>query len=130
MLSCREQNALLHQACGIADTSDVLSASLNCEIVEVRTPENDSRIGGSGDEAHMAKNSGVQTNTLSSYFPLNRRLVHPNQFSKLTARELPFCALFSMAYTTCLVFKESRCGNHATFAELSVASKLTFTFEP
>jgi len=59
-----EKNALLHEAGGVADASNVVAVGFDGEIVEVDAAENDAGIGGSGLEAEFCVDSGVETHTI------------------------------------------------------------------
>jgi len=76
MLSRGKEDALFHQAGGVADTSDVFPACLDDEIVQVRAPKHDAGIGRRRNQADMAKDSGMKTDALRTDFTLNSGLEH------------------------------------------------------
>src|SRR5580692_7703060 len=65
MLRRREQDSLLHQAGGVADSRNVVALSFNGKIVEVRAAKDDARVSRRRKEANMSEDSGVKTHTFS-----------------------------------------------------------------
>ena len=55
----REKNALLHEACGVADAGDVVAVGLDMEIVEVDAAENYAGIRGSRLKTEFSVDAGV-----------------------------------------------------------------------
>jgi len=76
MLSGGQEDALFHQAGGVADAGDVFPARLDDEIVQVRTSKHDAGIGRCRNQADMAKDSGMETDALGTDFTLNSGLEH------------------------------------------------------
>lgn len=64
MLGGGEQDALLHEAGGVADAGDVVAVSFDWEIVEIHAAENDAGVGGSGLKAKLRVNASVEAHTL------------------------------------------------------------------
>jgi hypothetical protein len=60
-----EQDALLHEAGGVADASDVVAVSFDREVVEVDAAEDDAGVRGSGEKTEVRVDTGVETHTLS-----------------------------------------------------------------
>jgi hypothetical protein len=59
MLGGGEQNALLHEAGGVADAGNVMAVGFDGEIVEVDAAKNDPGIRGSGLKTEFSVNAGV-----------------------------------------------------------------------
>jgi len=59
-----EQDALLHKAGGIANTSDVVAMGFDGEVVKINAAENDAGIRRSGEETKVRVDTGVETHTL------------------------------------------------------------------
>ena len=76
MLSGGKQDALLHEAGGIADAGDVVAVSLNVEIVEVDAAEDDASIRRSGLQPKFGVNAGMKTDALSFYRAMDGGLKH------------------------------------------------------
>ena len=62
-----EQDALLHEAGGIADAGDVVAVGFDGEIVEVDAAEDDAGIRRSGLKAELGVNAGVEADALGFY---------------------------------------------------------------
>ncbi len=60
-----EQDALLHEAGGIANASDVVAMGFDGEVVKINAAENDAGIRRSGEETKVCVYTGVETHTLS-----------------------------------------------------------------
>ena len=71
-----EKYALLHEAGGVADASDVVAVGLDGKIVQVNAAEDDAGVWGSGLKAELGVDAGVETHTFSFYGPIYRRLEH------------------------------------------------------
>src|SRR5215510_15337426 len=71
-----KQYALLHQAGGIANSSDVSPAGLNPKIVQVRTPKNDSGIGRGRYQADVTEDARMKADSLGGNHALGSRLKH------------------------------------------------------
>jgi len=71
-----KQHALLHQAGGITDAGDVVTMRFNGEIIKIGAPKDDSDVGGSWYESHVAVNTRVQTHAAGCNFALNGSLEH------------------------------------------------------
>ena len=59
-----EQDALLHEAGGVTDASDVVAVGLDRKIVQVNAAENDAGIRGSREKPEVSVDAGVETHTL------------------------------------------------------------------
>jgi hypothetical protein len=59
-----KQDALFHEAGGIADAGDVVAVGFDGEIVEVDAAEDDAGIRGSGLKAKSGVNAGMETDAL------------------------------------------------------------------
>src|SRR5215472_2810169 len=68
MLGSRQQHSLLHQAGGVADASNVVTVGLDGEVVQIYAAENDSGLGGCGNQADASVDAGVQAHTLGRRF--------------------------------------------------------------
>jgi hypothetical protein len=71
-----KQDSLLHEAGGVADTSDVVAVGLNRKIVEVHPAKNDAGVGRSGEKAKVSVNAGVETHTLGFNRAMDSGLKH------------------------------------------------------
>jgi len=60
MLGGGYQNALLHEAGGVTDAGDIAAAGLDGKVIKIGAAEHDARVGRSGIEAKMAKDTGVE----------------------------------------------------------------------
>lgn len=111
-----EQDALLHEAGGIADAGDVVAVGFNREIVEVNAAEDDASVGRSGLKAEFRVNAGVKTHTLDFYGAIYRGLKHCalKKGSTLSAKISLLCALYSTRYSDANVGISVACGNQAT----------------
>src|SRR5258708_38925833 len=100
MLGGGEQNALFHEARGVADASDVVPLRFDREIVKVNAAEHDARVGGSGHQAEMPVHAGVEAHTLGKGLISDGCLEHyPGVYSSmLPANILAVCSLLSIVY--------------------------------
>jgi hypothetical protein len=71
-----EQDALLHEAGGIAHASDVVAVCFDGEIVEVDAAEDDASVRRSRLEAQLGVDASVETHTLGFDAALDGRLEH------------------------------------------------------
>jgi hypothetical protein len=71
-----EEDALLHEAGGIADASDIVAVGFDREVVEVNAAENDAGVWRSGLETELGVDAGVETHTLGFYRTMNCGLKH------------------------------------------------------
>ena len=71
-----EQDALLHQAGGIAHASDIVAMGFDGKVLEIHAAENDARIGGSGKEAQVGVNPGVKADALGFDGAMDGALKH------------------------------------------------------
>ena len=55
-----DQDALAHQACGVADFGHVAPGGRNLEVVEIGAPKDDARPGSGRQQPHRHRGSGVQ----------------------------------------------------------------------
>jgi len=78
MLGRRQQNALLHQAGGVADARHIADMRFNFKIVEVNTAEDDARIGWRRNETHAAADRRVQSNSFGFSRSLDGKLTGHN----------------------------------------------------
>jgi len=76
MLGGGKEDALLHQAGGVADASDVVAVGFDGEIVEVDAAKDDAGVRRSGLEAELGVDASVETHTLGFYRVLNSGLEH------------------------------------------------------
>jgi hypothetical protein len=67
---------LLHQAGGVADARDVAAAGFDPKVVKISAAKDDAGVGGSGNKAKVAKNTGMEANSFSRDFTLNGVLEH------------------------------------------------------
>src|SRR5215469_5874113 len=81
MLGGGQQHSLLHQAGGVADSSNVLTLGLDREVVEINAAENDAGLGGCGHQADATVDAGVQAHTLGRRFSSYGCLEHSPQSS-------------------------------------------------
>jgi len=93
-----EQDALLHEAGGVADASDVVAVGFDREIVEIDAAEDDAGIRGSGEQTELRVDTRVKAHTLSFDCALNCGLKHRllKYGSTLSAKYSLLCALYSM----------------------------------
>ena len=66
-----EEDALLHEAGGVADAGDVVAVGFDWEIVEVDAAENDASVWRSGLKTELGVDAGVETHTLGFDAALN-----------------------------------------------------------
>jgi hypothetical protein len=71
-----EQDALLHEAGGVADAGDVVAVRFDWEIVEVDAAKDYAGIRGSGEKTEVGVNTRVKTHTLGLDRPMNGGLEH------------------------------------------------------
>jgi hypothetical protein len=76
VLSGGKQDALLHEAGGVADAGDVVAVSFDVEIVEVDAAEDDAGIRGSGLKTEFGVNAGMETDALGFYGAVDGGLKH------------------------------------------------------
>lgn len=76
MLGGGEQDALLHEAGGVADASDVVAVGLDGEIVEVDAAEDNSGVGWSGLKPKLGVDSSMKAHTLGFYGTMDCGLKH------------------------------------------------------
>jgi hypothetical protein len=76
MFRSRKQDALLHQAGGVADAGDVPAAGFDRKVVKIGAAKDDAGVGGSGNKAKVAKNAGMEANSFRRDFTLNGVLEH------------------------------------------------------
>jgi hypothetical protein len=57
---------LLHQAGGVTDTRDVVALRFDRKIVQVDAAKNDSGFSGRGGQGNVAKDTGVQADSLGA----------------------------------------------------------------
>jgi hypothetical protein len=76
MLRGGEQDALLHEAGGIADPGDIVTVGFDREIVEVDSTENDASVRGSRLKPELGADACVETHTLGFYGAMNGGLKH------------------------------------------------------
>jgi hypothetical protein len=62
MLSGGEEDAVLHQAGGVAHARDVVALRFYREIIEVDAAKDDAGVGGGWDQADVPVDPGVQAN--------------------------------------------------------------------
>ena len=60
MLGGGDEDALAHEAGGVADFGDVAAVGGDFEVVEVGAAEDDAGAGGGGDQAHGDGGAGVE----------------------------------------------------------------------
>ena len=77
-----KQHALLHQTRSVTDASNVPTAGLNKEIVQVGPAKDDARIGRGREQPNVAKYAGVKANPFRRDFALDGRLKHCGQESE------------------------------------------------
>jgi len=65
MLGGGEQDALLHEAGGVADARDVVAVGFDRKIVEIHAAENDAGVRRSREEPEVGVDASVETHTLS-----------------------------------------------------------------
>jgi hypothetical protein len=58
-----EQDALLHEAGGVTNASDVVAMGFDGEVVKINAAENDAGIRRSGEETKVCVYTGVETHT-------------------------------------------------------------------
>src|ERR1700722_2305613 len=75
MLSGGKQNALAHQAGGVADSSYVTNVSFNFKIIEIDATEDDPRVGRRRNQSQLAWYSRVQAHSRSLNGPMNCKLI-------------------------------------------------------
>ena len=86
MLRGGNEDALLHQACGIAHARHVLSPGLNREALQVRSLKDDAGIRRGGNKSYIDGHAGVKADSCNAYrrgdsllvsqiVPLNRVLL-------------------------------------------------------
>lgn len=63
MLGRRDQNALPHQAGGVAHLGDIAAVGWNFEVVQVRAPEHDPGTSRCGNKPHRDRCAGMEANT-------------------------------------------------------------------
>src|SRR5260370_1134524 len=79
MLRSGEQNALFHEAGGIANASDVLPLRFDMKIVQVNAAKNDAGFGRGGGQTHVTVHPGMEAHTLGKGLSGNGSLEHfPN----------------------------------------------------
>ena len=71
-----EQDALLHEAGGVAYASDIVAVSFDREIVQVDTAKDDAGVWGSGEKTELSVDTGVETHTRGFYGTMNCGLKH------------------------------------------------------
>jgi hypothetical protein len=71
-----EQDALLHEAGGVAYASDIVAVGFDREIVQVDTAEDDAGVWGSGEKTELSVDTGVETHTRGFYGTMNCGLKH------------------------------------------------------
>ena len=67
---------MLHQAGGIAHTRDVMALRFNREIVQVDAAKHNAGIRGSGYQANVAVDAGVEAYAFGGSWICNSRLEH------------------------------------------------------
>jgi hypothetical protein len=100
MLGRGEQNALFHEARGVADASDVVPLRFDREIVQVNAAKHYACVGRSGHQADMTVHASVEAHTLSKRLIGNGCLEHYPRiyYSMLLANTLFVYALLSIVY--------------------------------
>ena len=63
VLGGRDQDALFHQAGGVADAGDVAAAGFDGEAIEIGAMEDDARAGGSGQDSEVDGSSAVEADS-------------------------------------------------------------------
>ena len=63
MFGGRDEDALFHQAGGVADAGDVAAAGFDSEGVEVGAMENNSSAGGSGEDSEVDGSAAVEADS-------------------------------------------------------------------
>jgi hypothetical protein len=118
-----EQDALLHEAGGVADAGDIVAVGFDREIVEVDAPENDAGVGRSGLKAEFCVNTGVEAHTSGFHGAMDGRLKHEylKEGSTLSAKSFLLCALYSMRYGDAGRMIGVVCGNYATECGIGVS---------
>ena len=76
MLGGGEQDALLHEAGGVADAGDVVAVRFDWEIVEVDAAKDYAGIRGSGLKAEFSVNAGMETDSLGFDGAMDSGLKH------------------------------------------------------
>lgn len=71
-----EQDALLHEAGGVADASDVVAVGFDGKVVEIDAAENDAGVGGSWEKTNVGVDAGVEADPLAFDRTKNRGLEH------------------------------------------------------
>jgi hypothetical protein len=71
-----EQDALFHEAGGVADASNVVAVGFDGEVVEVNAAENDPSVWRSGLKPELGVDAGVETHTLGFHGTMNCGLKH------------------------------------------------------
>jgi len=71
-----EEDALLHETGGVADSSDVVAVGFDRKIVEVDAAENDAGVWRSGLKAELCVDSRVKAHTLGFYGAIYGGLKH------------------------------------------------------
>jgi hypothetical protein len=71
-----KQNALLHEAGGVADASDIVAVGFDGEIVEIDAAKNDTGIRGSGLKTELGMDTGVEANAFGFHGTMDGGLEH------------------------------------------------------
>jgi hypothetical protein len=71
-----KKDALLHEAGGVADASNVVAVGFNGEVVEVNAAKNDAGVRRRRLKTKLRVDAGVETHTLGFYWPMNCGLKH------------------------------------------------------
>jgi hypothetical protein len=76
MLGGREQDALPHQAGGVADAGNIVAMSLNRKIVKIHTAKDDTTVRRGGEETQVGIDSGVKANAFDFHWAVDGALKH------------------------------------------------------
>jgi hypothetical protein len=71
-----EENALLHEAGGVTNASDVVAVGFDGKVIEVNTAEDDPSVWRSWLKAELRMDAGVETHTLGFHGTMNCGLKH------------------------------------------------------
>ena len=132
MLGRRNEDAFAHQARRRSSRARRFCTSdLNFEIIEIRSAENDSRIGRCRYESRWLRTACVKTNPVDFDWPLNCDLVRHSERAPFYKAFLPprhrnFQRVFLMAYPAFSNAAPSACGRHTTHRPMLLCRFETF----
>jgi hypothetical protein len=76
VLGSRKQDTLLHKAGGITDAGNIGAVRLDLKLVEIDATEDNSGVGGSGNETNSALDSSVKTYAIGLHRAVDSSLLH------------------------------------------------------